>query len=248
MRLNAALDDELDAAHRLELERELERDPQLRASLRRLSAVREAVRRHAARGGGAGVASRRRRRDRPSERKIGAASHLPLAAAVAAGVVIGAAAQALLFPSRAADPVAAALGRRFRARRAFRPAVRRRLLGSPVRQAVAVAHAPLGVEVVDLADKGYPLAGGRIAVVGATPVPTLVYQRREHWIALTELPLSLGDGALEAREGTLDGFHLVRWADRERAYVAVSDIDADELSAFAAAFRAAAAAGGGEAR
>ena len=111
-----------------------------------------------------------------------------------------------------------------------------------------VAHAPLGVEVADLADKGYPLAGGRIAVVGATPVPTLVYQRREHWIALTELPLSLGDGALEAREGTLDGFHLVRWADRERAYVAVSDIDADELSAFAAAFRAAAGAGGGEAR
>ncbi|MGA2495801.1 MAG: hypothetical protein ABSF67_23220, partial [Roseiarcus sp.] len=103
-------------------------------------------------------------------------------------------------------------------------------------------------EIADLTDKGYPLAGGRIAVVGATPAPTLVYQRREHWIALTELPLSLGDGALEAREGTLDGFHLVRWADRERAYVAVSDIDADELSAFAAAFRAASGAGGGEAR
>jgi len=62
------------------------------------------------------------------------------------------------------------------------------------------------------------------------------------------LPVSLGGGALDAREGTLDGFRLVRWADRERAYVAVSDIDAAELSAFAAAFRAAAAVGGGEAR
>jgi anti-sigma factor RsiW len=170
---------------------------------------------------------------------------LSLAAAVAAGIVIGAATQALLFSSRAADPVAAAVVADFaRAELSDRPFD----VASSDRHTVKpwlVTHAPLGVEIADLAEKGYPLAGGRIAVVGETPVPTLVYQRGEHWIALTELPLSLGD---DAREGSLDGFHMVRWADRERAYVAVSDIDAVELSAFAAAFRAAAGAGGGEAR
>jgi len=247
LRLNAALDDELDAAHRIELERELERDPQLRASLRRLSAVREAVRRHGA-PEAAPTALRNAVAAIGRSKANGWRVPLSLAAAVAAGVVIGAAAQALLFPSRAADPVAVAMVADFaRAGLSDRPFD----VASSDRHTVKpwlVAHAPLGVEVADLADKGYPLAGGRIAVVGATPVPTLVYQRREHWIALTELPLSLGDRALGPREGTLDGFRLVRWADRERAYVAVSDIDAAELSAFAAAFRAAAAVGGGEAR
>jgi anti-sigma factor RsiW len=247
LRLNAALDDELDAAHRIDLERELERDPQLRASLRRLSVVREAVRRHGAPE--AAPATLRNAVAAIGRPKVNRwRLPLSLAACVAAGIVIGAAAQALLSASRAADPVAAAVVADFaRAELSDQPFQ----VASSDRHTVKpwlVAHAPLGVEVADLADKGYPLAGGRIAVVGATPVPTLVYQRREHWIALTELPLPLGDGALETRQGSLDGFHLVRWADRERAYFAVSDIDADELAAFAAAFRAAAAAGGGEAR
>ena len=246
LRLNAVLDDELDAAHRIELERELESDPQLRASLRRLSTVREAVRRHgASEAAPARLHSAVAAIGRPKTQRWRVP--LPLAAAVAAGIVIGAAAQALIFPPRAADPVAAIVSDFARAELAGQPFD----VASSDRHTVKpwlVAHAPLGVEVVDLADKGYPLAGGRIAVVGATPVPTLVYQRREHWIAVTELPLSLGDGALSAREGALDGFHMVRWADRERAYVAVSDIDADELSTFVAAFRAAVAVGGGEAR
>lgn len=247
LRLNAALDDELDAAHRVELEREIERDPQLRLTLRRLSAVRDAVRRH-------GKPEAAPAKLRNAVAAIGRPKidrwrvPLPLAAAVAAGIAFGAAAQALIFSSRAADPVATAIVADFaRAELSGRPFD----VASSDRHTVKpwlVAHAPLGVEVADLANKGYPLAGGRIAVVGATPVPTLVYQRREHWIALTELPLSLGGGGLAAREETREGFHLVRWADSERAYVAVSDIDADELSAFAAAFRAAAAAGGGEAR
>jgi len=247
LRLNAALDDELDAAHRIELERELASDPQLRASLRRLSAVSEAARRQA-----------RREPAPPALRAAVAAlgrpkaaarrAYSPLAAALAAGVIIGAAAQMLLVASRAPDPVATALAADFaRAELSDRPYD----IASSDRHVVKpwlATRAPLGVEAVDLADKGYPLAGGRIAVVGATPVPTLVYQRREHWIAVAELPLSLAGAAANSREQTLEGFRLVRWADRERGYVAVSDIDADELAAFVVAFRAAAGVNGGEAR
>jgi anti-sigma factor RsiW len=247
LRLNAALDDELDATHRIELERELERDPQLRASLQRLSATREAMRRlGATETTPAGLRKAVAAIGRPKTdwRRI----PLPLAAAIVLGIVIGAAGQSLISASRAPDPVIASLVADFaRAELSERPFD----VASSDRHTVKpwlVAHAPLGVEIVDLADKGYPLAGGRITVVGATPLPTLVYQRREHWIALTETPLSLGEDGAEARAGALHGFHMVRWADRERAYVAISDIDADELAAFVDAFRTAAGVGGGETR
>lgn len=246
LRLNAALDDELDATHRLELERELERDPQLRASLQRLSAVREAVRQHAQREAApaslhAAVAALGRPKQ-PMRRAF-----FPLAAALAAGVIIGAATQTLFVSLRSPDPVAAALATDFaRAELSDRPYD----IASSDRHVVKpwlATRAPLGVEAVDLADKGYPLAGGRVAVIGATPAPTLVYQRREHWIAVTELPLSLVVAA-SAQEGALEGFHLVRWADHERGYVAVSDINSDELAAFVAAFRAAVGVNGSETR
>ena len=45
--------------------------------------------------------------------------------------------------------------------------------------------------VVDLKADGFALIGGRIDVIGETPVATLIYQRREHQIALSELPASL---------------------------------------------------------
>jgi anti-sigma factor RsiW len=247
LRLNAALDNELDATHRLELDRELEHDPQARAGLNRLSAVSDAVRRHAPREAApaslhAAVAALARPRQATGR------AYLPLAAALAAGVVIGAASQGLLVSSRAPDPVAATLTADFaRAELADRPYD----IASSDRHVVKpwlATRAPIGVEAVDLADKGYPLAGGRVTVIGATPAPTLVYQRREHSIAVTEMPLSLASGAAEAHSTALDGFHLIRWADRERGYVAVSDIDADELAAFVAAFRAAIGSAGGEAR
>ena len=49
LRLNAALDGELDAMASLEFEREMRDDPALAAEYRRLAALRDAVRRHAPR-------------------------------------------------------------------------------------------------------------------------------------------------------------------------------------------------------
>ena len=48
---------------------------------------------------------------------------------------------------------------------------------------------PVSTLVVDLASEGFPLVGARIDIVAGQPAPTLVYRRREHQIALTELPL-----------------------------------------------------------
>ncbi|THD42348.1 MAG: hypothetical protein E7774_15840 [Bradyrhizobium sp.] len=245
LRLNAALDDELDAAHRLDLDREIAQDPHAAAALQRLSVVSDAVRRHAPRE--AAPASLRASvaalgSPRPAARR----AYFPIGAALAAGLAIGVTGPLVLGPSRGGDPVMASLTGDF---------ARAELSGHTYDIASSDRHvvkpwlatrAPLGVEAVDLADKGYPLAGGRVAVVGATPLPTLVYQRREHWIAVTELPLSLEKAEATPQAGTLDGFRSLRWRDRERGYVAVSDIDSEELSAFVAVFRAAIGVNGSE--
>jgi anti-sigma factor RsiW len=88
--------------------------------------------------------------------------------------------------------------------------------------------------VVDLAQVGFPLAGGRVAIVDRIPAPTLVYRHNEHLVAVTELPP--GTKGNEGSE-TIDGYHVARWSDTNLAYVAVSDMDEKTLADFVAAFR-----------
>ena len=57
---------------------------------------------------------------------------------------------------------------------------------------------PQAPRVVDLTDKGFPLVGGRIDVIGREPVPTLVYRHRQHLISLTAVPAE-HDAAIDAR-------------------------------------------------
>ena len=95
----------------------------------------------------------------------------------------------------------------------------------------------LGADVPDLADVGFPLAGGRVDIVDRSPVATLVYRRREHWIDVSELPLGGGASTTKVDDSMLNGFHMRRWRDSARAYVAISDIDAGELETFVEAFR-----------
>jgi len=90
--------------------------------------------------------------------------------------------------------------------------------------------------VPDLTAEGFPLAGGRIDVIGSRKVAALVYQRREHVINLWISPGSDAPGKPERRE--IDGYHLLRWAKAGMTYRAVSDVEADELERFAGAVRA----------
>ena len=95
-----------------------------------------------------------------------------------------------------------------------------------------IAQAP---RVVDLARDGFALVGGRIDVVGSTPVATLVYRKRQHLISLSALPV---DGRAGARR-TINGYNLVGWNESGMTYWAVSDLGAGEVDAFVNAFRAA---------
>ncbi len=92
-------------------------------------------------------------------------------------------------------------------------------------------------EVVDLADKGFPLVGGRVDVVDFQPVPTLVYRLGKHLLSLSAIPGG-GSGVAE-RAASARGFHTIAWNSNGVLYVAVSDAVPEEVEAFVTAFRSA---------
>ena len=251
LKLNAALDGELDAMAELAFEREMRDDPALAAEYRRLGALRDAVRRHAPREAAPQALSDRIAALAPSSPPPQAAAPAavapfrrrgwldPRALALAAslgilGFAIGAGLTSLRAPS--AD-VAQHLVSDF---------ARAEIAGQPFDVASSDRHTvkpwladrtTVSASIVDLAQQGFPLAGGRIAVVDRVPAPTLVYRHNEHLVAVTELPLGMKGAGAEVGIETIDGYHVARWTDANLAYVAVSDMDEKALAEFIDAFR-----------
>jgi anti-sigma factor RsiW len=258
LRLNAALDGELDAMASLAFERDMRADPALAAEYRCLAALRDAVRRHAPREPApqaladriaaltasppaipspqaatsptATVVPFRRRRWLDSRALAMAACFAVLGFAVGAGLT------SFRSPAGSGDV----------AQRLVSDFARAAIAGQPFDVASSDRHTvkpwladrtTVSANIVDLAPEGFPLAGGRVAIVDRVPTPTLVYHHNEHLVAVTELPPGASDahggGAIE----TIDGYHVARWADPALAYVAVSDMDEKTLGDFVEAFR-----------
>ena len=165
-----------------------------------------------------------------------------LAASLMLGVVLGAGAYALVARPSADEDVQRAIVSGF---------IRGRLSGQTVDIATSDRHTVKpwfsgkiadATTVVDLKTDNFPLVGGRVDVVDRALVATLIYQRREHQIALTEMLASSADDSNVPRRETRDGYSIIEWSERGRLYAAVSDLPPAELDAFGAAFRRAAAA------
>jgi anti-sigma factor RsiW len=90
--------------------------------------------------------------------------------------------------------------------------------------------------VVDLAKDGFPLIGGRVDVLGRTPVSTLVYRRAKHLISLTSVPAD-GAFAFSNSPRRINGYNIVRWTENDVSYWAISDLEPKELEIFAQRFR-----------
>jgi anti-sigma factor RsiW len=82
--------------------------------------------------------------------------------------------------------------------------------------------------VIDLAQKEFPLVGGRLDYIGGRVVPALVYKRHGHAINLFVWP----EGSLQASTGTLGGYHIVSWNQGGFTYATVSDLNEKELLGF----------------
>jgi anti-sigma factor RsiW len=100
----------------------------------------------------------------------------------------------------------------------------------------------LAPPVVDLTAQGFRLIGGRLDFIDGKPVAALVYRRRVHVINLV-VAQGLGSQPATPRLDVVKGFNLLRWGAQGLDYLAVSDLNRDELEEFANKFAAAARAG-----
>jgi anti-sigma factor RsiW len=233
--VHAYLDGELDPVHAIEMERRLAADPALAAERDRIAALRSAIKEQlppepapedlvtlAEHIGGI-----RQEPARPSWQALAAAVVLAVA-------VTGGTSWFMLQPNPAEASAELVVASHMRALMAPQPTD----VSSSDRHTVKPwfsGRIPQAPQVVDLTDKGFPLVGGRIDVIGARPVPTLVYRHRQHLISLIAVPLA--SGAPPNGRQTIAGYNVLSWRDDNTAYWAVSDLGIGDLEAFATAFR-----------
>ena len=96
-----------------------------------------------------------------------------------------------------------------------------------------IAQSP---QVVDLGKDGFPLIGGRVDVVDAMPIATLVYGRRLHLISVSAAHTGNRTEAPSVGR-SIKGYKLVQWSEDGVTYWATSDLNVSELLIFARSFQ-----------
>jgi len=86
--------------------------------------------------------------------------------------------------------------------------------------------------VINLADQGFPLIGGRLDYVGHRDVAALVYQRQKHFINVFVWPEDSKPGKTPEVQ-TIQGYNLVFWSHNGMYFCAASDLNLAELRQFA---------------
>jgi anti-sigma factor RsiW len=256
LRLNAALDGELDAMGSLQFERELHDDPSFAAEYQRLTELRDAVHRHAPR-----EAAPQALADRIAAMTASVPAPAPQAATIPTVTVVpfrrrpwfdtralamAASLGVLGFAVGAGLTSVRAPGSGDVAQHLVSDFARAEIAGQPFDVASSDRHTvkpwlanrtTVSGTIVDLAPEGFPLIGGRVTIVDRVPTPTLVYRHNEHVVAVTELPVDANGVRASNAIETIDGYHVARWVDANLAYVAVSDMDEKTLVDFVTAFR-----------
>lgn len=91
--------------------------------------------------------------------------------------------------------------------------------------------------VVDLVREGFPLQGGRVDYIGGRVVAALVYKRQSHVINLFVWPAQSDATAATVRTASSrDGYNIENWRAGGLNFWAVSDGNADDLARFRDAF------------
>ena len=236
--VHAHIDGELDPANALALERQIASSPALAAERARVEALRNVLRKEFPRKA---LPPHLQTRIEAAVGLHGATagpSWRMLAASVVLAMVLASGSTWFLLQPAQSDRIAEeALGDHMRALMAPQPFD----VASSDRHTVKPwfnGRIPQAPRVVDLASDGFTLVGGRIDVVGNTPVPTLVYRVRKHLISLLAVPAA-GRIADATMRRTINGYNLVGWTQDGVAYWAVSDLALSDLEKFAQLFRTA---------
>jgi anti-sigma factor RsiW len=92
--------------------------------------------------------------------------------------------------------------------------------------------------VVDLANEGFALTGGRLDYIAGRAVAALVYKRREHVINLFIWPAER-NGLTAKRTGSSvnNGYNTLHWSGSAMSFWAISDLNAVELQEFMRRFQ-----------
>jgi anti-sigma factor RsiW len=93
------------------------------------------------------------------------------------------------------------------------------------------ARLDVSLPVADLGREGFELVGGRIAYFGGQRRAAVVYRRGQHVINLFAWAAPDAADAPFQRE-TRQGFNMIRWRHGGIEYVAVSDVEMDQLARF----------------
>jgi anti-sigma factor RsiW len=233
--VHAYVDGELDPANALALERRMAANPALAAERARLEALRTALREKFPREAvPPGLRQRVERSVGMGGRQVGT-SWRAMAASVMLALVVGSGGTWFALQPAGNRVAAEAVDSHMRALMATQQVD----VVSSDRHTVKPwfnGRIPQAPRVLDLAQDGFPLVGGRIDVIGGTPVPTLVYRHRQHVISLLAIPAS-GRGGAAPR--AINGYNLAGWTADGTAYWAVSDLAAADLEKFAQLFRSA---------
>jgi anti-sigma factor RsiW len=230
--LQAHVDGELDPAAAAQVERRLATDAALRARYESIQSLRRLVR--AVPEDEVPLARLRTKIDAAIGRRApkGGTWRTMVAAAVI-GAVLGAAATVAIFRADAGrERSSLVVTNHIRGLLAPRPFD----IASSDRHTIKpwfTSRLPESPQVVELADAGFALVGGRVDVLGERPVPTVVYHHGGHFVSLTTLR-----GTPAVSGGSIAGYNVKVWRQGEFTYVAVADLPEGDLEAFKAAFLA----------
>lgn len=234
--LHAYLDDELDAAQSASMERHLADCAACAASRREYDRLRQALAQPALYR--RAPEALRRRWQPPVQARPAARPRRALALAAAAGFAgaLALAAPAWLWLGRGAQAPAALAGEAISGHlRSLQPQHLLDVVSTDQHTVKPWFEGKLDFapRVRDLADEGFPLAGGRLDAIGGRSVAALVYRRRMHAINLYQWPADGPD--LPQSASQRHGYTVIDWRQDGMRYLAVSDLNEGELRQFALA-------------
>lgn len=96
--------------------------------------------------------------------------------------------------------------------------------------------------VADLTTQGFALIGGRLDYIDGKAVAAIVYRRQTHVINLF-VSTAPDTAHVAARGEAVQGFNTQRWNDQGLRFIAISDINSEELKEFHTKFETALRAG-----